>query len=391
MKKKIAIINQRYGQEVNGGSELYTRQIAEHLGQFYDVEVLTSCALDYTTWENYYAPGVQIINGVQVRRFLIEHSRDESVFPGLDAMIHKNPAVSKAISDAWIEQLGPFCPSLVEYVGVHRDEYHLFIVVTYLYYPAVKSMPLIGDKAIFIPTAHQEPYIHFDMYKKVFASANAFVFLTDEEKALVESQFQLNNFRYEVMGVGIDVPEIINDKIIKQFQHQNYIIYVGRIDEGKDCPRLFQYFREYKKRNSGDLKLILMGKEACCIPADKDIVPMGFVSEEMKFAGIQNARILMLPSKYESLSIAVLEAMQLGTPVLVNGACDVLKGHCTRSNAGLYYKNYFEFETCINYMLFNKALTDQMAVNAKAYINQFFTWDSIMKRFCKLIEELTGR
>jgi len=391
MKKKIAIINQRYGQEVNGGSELYTRQIAEHLGQFYDVEVLTSCALDYTTWENYYAPGVQIINGVQVRRFLIEHSRDESVFPGLDAMIHKNPAVSKAISDAWIEQLGPFCPSLVEYVGVHRDEYHLFIVVTYLYYPAVKSMPLIGDKAIFIPTAHQEPYIHFDMYKKVFTSANAFVFLTDEEKALVESQFQLNNFRYEVMGVGIDVPEIINDKIIKQFQYQNYIIYVGRIDEGKDCPRLFQYFREYKKRNPGDLKLILMGKEACYIPADKDIVPMGFVSEEMKFAGIQNARILMLPSKYESLSIAVLEAMQLGTPVLVNGACDVLKGHCTRSNAGLYYKNYFEFEACINYMLFNKALTDQMAVNAKAYINQFFTWDSIMKRFCKLIEELTGR
>jgi len=391
MKKKIAIINQRYGQEVNGGSELYTRQIAEHLGQFYDVEVLTSCALDYTTWENYYAPGVQIINGVQVRRFFIEHSRNENVFPGLDAMIHKNPAVSEAVSDAWIEQLGPFCPSLVEYVGVHRDEYHLFIVVTYLYYPAVKSMPLIGDKAIFIPTAHQEPYIHFDMYKKVFTSANAFVFLTDEEKALVESQFQLNNFRYEVMGVGIDVPEIINDKIIKQFQHQNYIIYVGRIDEGKDCPRLFQYFREYKKRNSGDLKLILMGKEACCIPADKDIVPMGFVSEEMKFAGIQNARILMLPSKYESLSIAVLEAMQLGTPVLVNGACDVLKGHCTRSNAGLYYKNYFEFETCINYMLFNKALTDQMAVNAKAYINQFFTWDSIMKRFCKLIEELTGR
>lgn len=389
MKKKIAIINQRYGQEVNGGSELYTRQIAEHLGQFYDVEVLTSCALDYTTWENYYAPGVEIINGVQVRRFFIGHSRDEIAFPRLDAMIHKNPGVSEEVSDAWIEQLGPFCPSLVEHIDVHKDEYHLFIVVTYLYYPAVKSMPLIGDKAIFIPTAHQEPYIYFDMYKKVFASANAFVFLTDEEKALVESQFQINNFRYEVMGVGIDVPEIINDKMMKQFQHQNYIIYVGRIDEGKDCPRLFRYFKEYKKRNLGDLKLILMGKEACHIPTDKDIVPMGFVSEEMKFAGIKNARILMLPSKYESLSIAVLEAMQLGTPVLVNGTCDVLKGHCTKSNAGLYYRNYFEFEACLNYMLFNKAITDQMAINAKAYINQFFTWDSIMERFCKLIEELT--
>lgn len=31
MRKKIAIVNQRYGVEVNGGSEYYTRMLAEHL------------------------------------------------------------------------------------------------------------------------------------------------------------------------------------------------------------------------------------------------------------------------------------------------------------------------------------------------------------------------
>lgn len=45
--KKIAIINQRYGLEVNGGSELYSRQIAERLKAKYEVEVLTSCAVEY--------------------------------------------------------------------------------------------------------------------------------------------------------------------------------------------------------------------------------------------------------------------------------------------------------------------------------------------------------
>jgi len=45
--KKIAIINQRYGLEVNGGSELYSREIAERLKAKYEVEVLTSCAVEY--------------------------------------------------------------------------------------------------------------------------------------------------------------------------------------------------------------------------------------------------------------------------------------------------------------------------------------------------------
>lgn len=40
--KKIAIINQRYGIEVNGGSEYYARLLAEHLSSYYDVEVLTT-------------------------------------------------------------------------------------------------------------------------------------------------------------------------------------------------------------------------------------------------------------------------------------------------------------------------------------------------------------
>jgi glycosyltransferase involved in cell wall biosynthesis len=389
LKKKIAIINQRYGLEVNGGSELYSRQIAERLIAKYDVEVLTSCAVEYVKWSNYYKEGVEDINGVTVRRFPTVHERIPKIFSALDSYMLSNPDADVETSDKWIENMGPYCPDLVEYVDAHQDEYEAIIVVTYLYYTAVKSIVRIKNKAIFIPTAHQEPYIHYDMYKKVFGAADAFVFLTDEEKDLVHALFHNEDVPYGVMGVGVDVPaEVDANRFKKKYNLDEYIIYVGRIDEGKDCPRLFKYFMEYKKRNKNNLKLVLMGKAVCDIPKSPDIISLGFVSDEDKFDGIKGAKALILPSKFESLSISVLEAMTLSIPVIVNGICDVLKGHCVKSNGGLYYKNYFEFEGCVNYMLEHKPEYEQMCRNARKYVDDYFQWDDIMHKFDKIIEKV---
>ena len=389
MKKKIAIINQRYGLEVNGGSELYSRQIAERLIARYDVEVLTSCAVEYVKWSNYYKEGVETINGVTVRRFKTVHERIPKIFTALDSYMLSNPDADVETSDKWIENMGPYCPELVEYVDEHQDEYEAIIVVTYLYYTAVKSIVRIKDKAIFIPTAHQEPFIHFDMYKKVFGAADAFVFLTDEEKDLVHAIFHNEDVPYEVMGVGVDVPaQVDSGRFKKKYNLDEYIIYVGRIDEGKDCPRLFKYFLEYKKRNKNNLKLVLMGKAVCDIPKSPDIISLGFVSDEDKFDGIKGAKALILPSKFESLSISVLEAMTLSIPVIVNGICDVLKGHCVKSNGGLYYKNYFEFEGCVNYMLEHPEEYKMLCANARKYVEDYFQWDDIMKKFDRIIERV---
>jgi ribonuclease HIII len=48
----LAFVVQRYGLEIPGGAEQHCREVVEHLSREHEVEVLTTCAQDYMTWEN---------------------------------------------------------------------------------------------------------------------------------------------------------------------------------------------------------------------------------------------------------------------------------------------------------------------------------------------------
>lgn len=395
MRRKIAVVCQRYGLEVNGGAEYYAREIAERLADRYDVDALTTCAISYVTWKNEYEPGVDRLNGVTIRRFACPEERSKR-FGDINAQIMQDPHPSRQLQEDWLRAQGPYCPDMIEYLRENLDSYDAVICVTYLYYPSSKAIAVAGKKAIFIPTAHTEPYLYFPYYRDAFTKCGGFVFLTHEEADLVHKTFHNEQIPYEICGVGVDVPKNVDAQAFKKkYGVDNYIVYVGRIDAGKGCDVLFRYFEEYKKRNKDrDVKLVLMGKEVLSVPKSDDIKALGFVSEEDKFAGIKGAKALMLPSHFESLSIAVLEAMKESVPVVVNGDCDVLRGHCIRSNAGLYYHNYFEFEGCLNYLYDHPETYKQMCVNAREYVDRDYQWDGIARKFDHIIEtvcEETGK
>lgn len=388
---RIAFVNQRYGLEVNGGSEYYTRLMAERLKDYYQVEILTTRAVDYVTWANYYPEGLQEVEGIKVRRFSVAKERNMKLFNQENGTILSNNSHTEEQELHWIEEQGPFSTDLITYIMEHKDEYDVFIFVTYLYYNTVKGLPLVADKSILIPTAHDEPYIYFNMYNKIFHIPKGIIYLTDEEKDFVQNKFHNSDILHDVMGVGVEVPEVVNPVFFKEkFRiKEEYLIYVGRIDVGKGCDWLFQYFIEYKKRQGHDgLKLVFMGKAEIDIPKHPDIISLGFVSEQDKFNGIAGSKALILPSEFESLSISVLEAMSLSIPVIVNGKCEVLKGHCVKSNAGLYYKNYFEFEEIINYIQKYDGVYHQMKLNAKKYVDENFQWNIIVNKFKKIISNI---
>ena len=122
-------------------------------------------------------------------------------------------------------------------------------------------------------------------------------------------------------------------------------------------------------------------------PNTEDIICLGFVSEEEKLKWMSKARALILPSRYESLSLSVLEALEMGVPVLVNGRSSVLKGHCIRSGAGYIYENYLEFEKGILDFLNSEEDYQKMKRFGIEYVRKYYDWMRTIKKYEELIEE----
>lgn len=392
--RKVCFVVQRYGLEVNGGAELLCRQMVERMKGRYDIDVLTTKAKDYVTWKNEYENDIDSINGVTVRRFRSDVER--LINKAYLDFNHRALVTERTVENGreWVRRQGPYCPALVAYIRDHADDYEVFVFFTYLYYTTVCGLPEVCDKAILFPTAHEEPPIHQPVFEGLFSQVKYYFFNTAEEEALVGKLFgplaaQTNN---GCGGAGVDLPEHVDGERFKEaYGLDEYLIYVGRIETGKLCNVLFDFYRSFKARNKRDIKLVLMGKSSLPIPKDPDIVNLGFVSDQDKFDGIAGAKALVNPSLHESLSIVVLEAMALRVPVLVNADCDVLEGHCLKSNAGLYYRNYFEFEACLNYILDHPETTRLMGDNGYRYVEENYRWDKIIDRLCDMVEMVAHR
>ena len=386
-RKKIAFVCQRYGLEVNGGSELYCRQIAEKLAAVYDVTVYTTCALDYTAWKNHYNAGEETINGVHVKRYKVQKERKQAEFARLCEIVALDPNHTDAQEEEWIEKQGPYCPALLEALQAEHGQYKAVLFMTYLYYTTAQGILNDFSNAILIPTVHDEPWVYLRYYDKVFGNAKAFAWNTPEEQAFAQKRFPFISGKPGAMtGIGIDSPTGNLPELPKAIQGAKYIVYAGRIDENKGCKEMFEFFQRYKQEKGDDLKLVLMGKEVISIPKSSDIIHLGFVSEEMKFAVMAQSVALVLFSRFESLSMVVLESMMMGRPVLVTGHCEVLKGHCIRSNAGLYFDNYPEFSATLNYLLTHPVQYAVMRENGKKYVEDNYRWDVIVGRYRQLID-----
>ena len=386
---KLAVVVQRYGADINGGAELHARYIAERLARHGAVDVLTTCAKDYVTWKNERPEGVEEVNGVSVRRFPVSHERRPYDFGRRSRRVFGH-AHSVAEEVRWLDSEGPASPALVRHVERHAADYDFVLLFSYRYYHAWHVARRVASKAVLVPTAERDPAIGLSIFGPVFRGVRALMYNSHEERAMIQAASGNQSVPGVVVGVGSDVPDRTDPEAFRRkFKiRRPFAIYIGRIDENKGCAELFSHFQRYAASFPRGLDLVLIGSAVLDVPKHPRIHHLGFVADRDKFDALAASDLLIMPSYFESLSMVALEAWALGRPVLANGRCDVLKGQCIRSNAGLYYEAYEEFVEALYALESNGPLNARLGRNGREYFKRHYAWPVIERKYLEMFQQL---
>jgi glycosyltransferase involved in cell wall biosynthesis len=384
---KVAIVVQRCHETVVGGSESLAWHYAMLLKNNYDVDILTTTAIDIRDWANVLPEGVEERDGVSIHRFAVTIGRIAhwgALFKKLnrdfDRYVKLEQGTAKrsrrlpwsiALQEEFIRTQGPYSEPLLKFLRERRTDYKAIIFTTYLYptsYFGIFQVP--KHTALLAPTLHDEKTAYLSAFKYAAHRARSILWLTKAEQRVGAKLW--GELPGRVVSMSLDT----DDHEPARLEYP-YLIYCGRVDPNKGCIEMFNYFIEFKKQHPSNLRLVITGKDDMPVPPHPDIEFRGFVEDDEKLSLMAGAKMFLMPSGNESFSIVTLEAMVQRAPVLVSGVSDVLVDHVNESGAGTIYNDYETFATALNELLTDDRKLNEMGDLGRQYVLARFTRDRV--------------
>lgn len=287
---------------------------------------------------------------------------------------------------------------LYEYIEKNKDEYDYFLFYPYLRGTTYFGSRICPEKSILIPFLHDEGFAYLSIFKEMFEKhCKGIVFHSPPEMELAKKIYDLQNKAKKLIGFGFDLRVFGSETHLRDRYGicDEYILYSGRIEYMKNIQILINYFEMYKQKNPNRrINLVLVGDKGADkhreLPMRDDIINIGclpYKSQDLAdvYAG---ALFLCQPSVNESFSIVIMESWLQGRPVLVHENCEVTKNHCLMSNGGLWFKNYDDFEECVNFYLNNPAFTKKIGIQGMNYVKVNYNWNRIINKYKDFLTNL---
>jgi glycosyltransferase involved in cell wall biosynthesis len=241
-----------------------------------------------------------------------------------------------------------------------------------------------------MPCLHDEPAAYLELFQPLFTGCRGLWFLSDPEARLAE-RIHPTLPPHEIVGSGIDVPDGYDPEGFRRRHgiEGRFVLYAGRREGAKNWERLLDAFARATERSKLPFTLVTMGTGRVDPPASvaDRVIDLGFCSDEERNHAFAAADAYLQPSRYESFSRTIMEAWLAGTLVIANGASDVVRWHCERSDAGLLYDDDFELEQCLRFVAEAPDAAAAIAASGRPYVLENYSWSAVLDRIEHTLQE----
>ncbi|MCX6017987.1 MAG: glycosyltransferase family 4 protein [Chloroflexi bacterium] len=384
--RRLAFVTPRYGPEILGGAESLIRNTAERLAQRgHHVEVFSTHVTNLVTWEDAGGARTEHIHHVLTHRYPV-HWVNHDRYDALHGLLLGHNTLTPDEQMDWLAA-GPHSAPLYETLRRRKEDFDLFICAPYPFPLVHYAAASIIERCAIWPCLHDESYTRLIPTRLLLRDAFCVFFNTRAERALAESALHIQHPRTCVVGSGVEDIPGNPQRFRDAFNiHEPFLLYAGRLEEGKNVHLLLDLFEQYKSMTNNDLKLVLMGDGPCHRPSPH-IIHLGFQQEQMKRDGMAAALALCQPSTNESLSFVILESWLAGVPVLVHSACPVTREHVVLSGGGLHFNGIDMFRAVIDTLIENPSLRRNMGQHGRQYVRTNYGWEATLTRFENALEE----
>ncbi len=337
---RVAVVASRYGTGFVGGAETSLRVMAEALHQAgRQVEVFTIRDGNEAASE---------VAGIPVYRFPAD-DRDAARFQdAARAISQAAEAVADEVEQEYLRH-SVRSARLLDALHERRDDWGAILTGPYLSglsYDVAQAFP---GRTLLIPCFHDEPLARLRVWRPVYEQVGGMLFHSPEEQTLAEAEFGFNCPGSVCVGTFLPIESGDAERGRQRVgAGRRYLVYCGRYLAEKGLPVLLDYAARYHAGYPDRFTFVFVGQGNVPIPRTPWARDLGFVPEAVKRDVLAGADALVHLSRNESLSLAVLEALAQGVPVLAEARCEVLTGHLSRCGAGKAIESYEAFAAALN-------------------------------------------
>jgi glycosyltransferase involved in cell wall biosynthesis len=379
---RIALVPARFGHGTVGGAEIVLEQMARRLqARGWEVEVLTTCAVDHHTWENVLPAGKAMEDGLLVHRFPVvttpgpERAQlEQAILGGAPVRLHEQ--------QRWMNA-GMRSPEIFHYLLDHAADYRTIIFTPYLFWITFAGSQVVPERSVLWTCLHDEPYAYLELFQPLLTGVGGLLFQTPPEHELAH-RLVSTPAPHALVGCGVEVPDGYDPEGFRRRHgiEGPFLLYAGRREGAKGWETLLEQLAGAMGRRSLPFSLVTMGAGEVRPPAaiaDR-VIDVGFLPDHERDAAFAAADAYLQPSRYEAFSRTIMEAWLAGTLVIANGGSDVVRYHCVRSEAGLLYDDELELGECLAFLAEAPETAAELAARGRPYVLANYQWDTVLDK-----------